>query len=227
MPQHGETIYYHHNSLNAGVSAGYNKGFEKAKELGKRWLLLLDQDSLFDVGNLEKYAESIALHPDIRAFAPLIKSERGLLSPFKVVGGKGIRIKARQPGAHFFRPVHVINSGLLIACSLFEAAGGYNELFPLDFSDVAFIKRLSAIDRRFVLIDMTLIHSLSSENDRHSSTKQVFDRFDKFCKAAKLFKKTNKELVILGIVILPRAIKLTLIKKEVRFLVVALRTLFN
>jgi len=227
IPSQTEKIHYYHNPHNAGVSAAYNEASVKAKSLNKKWLLLLDQDTCFDEGTLEEYVRAIVCYPEANVFAPYVRSNNKTLSPFRLVCGKGIRTRSRQPGIHFFRPVYVINSGLLIALASFEAVGGYNELFPLDFSDVVFIERLHAVEKQFVLIDTTLVHSLSSETDMHNTTTFVLDRFEKFCETAKLLKKTSNKNIILSLILLPRAIKLTLMKKDTRFLFLAVRTLVS
>lgn len=227
IPAQNERIHYYHNPENAGVSGAYNRAFDEARRLNKKWLMLADQDSRFKTEMLDRYAQSIRLYPDENIFAPLVMSNTKRISPFRLIGGKGIQIRARQPGIHFFRHLNVINSGLLISLTSFEAAGGYDNRFPLDFSDVVFIERVSKVTGRFVLIDAKLLHSLSSEGDGYNNTEMVLDRFDKFCNAAKVLKKTSNKMVIVSFILLPRAIKLMLIKRDIRFLLLALRTLIR
>ncbi len=228
LPSGNDMIYYHHNPLNAGVSAAYNEGFRKAKQLNKKWLLLLDQDTELPENALKNYGYNLSIHPNKGVFAPVIMDGDQLISPFKLRWGKGIKIKSRQPGVHSFRHLCVINSGLLISCNVFESAGGYDERFPLDFSDLIFIERLSAITPEFILADITLRHSLSSQQDKHINTSVVLNRFKKYGVAAKLFKKVSKRNVMLIYLLLPRAFKLSLMKKDIRFLLTALNTLlFN
>ena len=43
----GFRIHYISDPTNPGVSKAYNVGFELARQLNKKWLLLLDQDTVF------------------------------------------------------------------------------------------------------------------------------------------------------------------------------------
>ena len=227
IPRVNEIIYYYHNPLNAGVSAAYNEGFRKAKQLNKKWLLLLDQDTGLPTDALKKYIQNISSYSDKRVFVPTLMDGDQRISPFKLRWGKGIKVMSRQPGVHSFRHLCVINSGLLISSKLFESAGGYDERFPLDFSDMAFIERLSLLTSEFVLVDTVFIHSLSSQQDKYVHISVLLSRFKKYCLAAKLAQKVSKRKVILSYIIFPRAFKLSLMKKDFRFLSAALNAMLN
>jgi len=225
VPSGNERIHYHHNPLNAGVSAAYNEGSRKAKQFHKKWLLLMDQDTDFPGNAWNKYEQGILNYPDKRVFVPTLIDGHQIVSPFRLRWGKGIKIDNRQPGVHSFRHLCVINSGLLISSELFEAAGGYDERFPLDFSDVIFIERLSAITPEFIWINATCIHSLSSQQDKNATTSVVLNRFKKYSAAAALLKKISRKKTLLSFILLPRAFKLGLMKKDFRFLSTALNAL--
>lgn len=227
LPYGNAIIHYHHHPTNAGVSAAYNEGFRKAKQLNLKWLFLLDQDTELPDDAWPKYAHHVSAQPGHGVFAPMIIDGDQIISPFKLRWGKGIKIKRRQPGVHSFRHWCVINSGLLISCNVFESAGGYDERFPLDFSDLIFVERLSAVTSGFILIDISLIHSLSARQDKYTHTSVVLNRFEKYGDAAKLFRKVSRKKVVLIYLLLPRAVKLSLMKKDMRFLSTAFHTLFR
>lgn len=228
IPSINGIIHYYHNPFNAGVSAAYNKGFSKAKQLNKKWLLLLDQDTKLPTDALKKYIQNISIYSDKSIFVPTLMDGDQRVSPFKLRWGRGIKITSRQPGVHSFRHLCVINSGLLISSKLFESAGGYDERFPLDFSDLVFVERLSLLTSEFVLVDTLFLHSLSSQQDKHVPTSVLLSRFKKYCLAAKLAQKVSTKKVILSYIIFPRAFKLSLMKKDFRFLSTALYALiFN
>lgn len=75
----------------------------------------------------------------------------------------------------------------MISVKTFQLAKGYDEDFPLDFSDYAFIERLRAIEPNFVLIPLSANHSHSSLHK--TGAREELDRFSRFVMAAKLFRK--------------------------------------
>ncbi|MBA4144904.1 MAG: hypothetical protein C0523_04015, partial [Cytophaga sp.] len=98
LPYGNANIHYHHHPTNAGVSAAYNEGFRKAKQLNLKWLFLLDQDTELPDDAWPKYAHHVSAQPGHGVFAPMIIDGDQIISPFKLRWGKGIKIKRRQPG---------------------------------------------------------------------------------------------------------------------------------
>jgi len=227
VPKTSFTIYYEHHPENPGVSAAYNCGFEKARQLKKKWLFLLDQDTQFDDAIFDNYEKAIRQYPRIEIFTSLLIDKRGIISPFRFLFGRGLRKKVILPGIHSFEKLYLINSGLLISLALFERTGGYDERFPLDFSDMVFIEKLYAQSLKFVLLNARLTHSLSSNSDKTNDAITVLDRFNQFCAAAKLFKKISTRKTILSFIVFPRAFKLFIVKKDFRFLFAAANALKN
>ena len=74
-------IQYEHDPGNGGVSNAYNRGYEVAKEKGKHWLLLLDQDDIFDEQSILNYHNAVNNNPTEHVFAPLVSDEQSLVSP--------------------------------------------------------------------------------------------------------------------------------------------------
>ena len=131
----GKNITYIHDPCNKGVGHAYNNAAIHARGRQKNWMLLLDQDTRVDAALFDHMETAIRTHPSSVAFVPGIRDKIGLLSPFRFSGGRGRRIVA--PGGVLPLKTHrFINSGLLINCSAFTRAGGYDERIPLDFSQV-------------------------------------------------------------------------------------------
>jgi GT2 family glycosyltransferase len=226
IPPSTIAIHYINNPLNPGVSIAYNEGYKKAIELEKSWLFLLDQDSKLPLSCFLDYFYCKNYYLNHRAFTSLLIDKRGVISPFQLTWGKGDR-KKKKPlsGIYSFNRWAFINSGLLISTELFHSAGGYDELFALDFSDLMFNERLGHLSTEFILTNNTFHHLLSSSNDSLEKTEKVLVRFNLFCSSARIFKKKSFRYVSLVYLLLPRAIKLTWIKKDIRFLIVASRNL--
>lgn len=218
-PQHQNwRITYSHDPLNPGVSKAYNEGAKKAAQMGKKWLLLLDQDTEFRVDTFDCYYKSLLAYPNQVCFVPKLIDSNGIISPFKFLLGNGIRVKSVSEGIHFFNNLQFVNSGLMISIKAFEQALGYDEDFPLDFSDYAFVERLRENILGFVLISLRAQHGLSSSEK--TSMENTLIRFTHFTQAAKLFRKkyhaTNRLITIRPFM---RAIKLCFKFKTLKFLV--------
>lgn len=211
-----ENTIYLHDSSNPGVSKAYNIASTFAKSRDKKWLMLVDQDTQFPDCFFEKYQMAINAFPDIQIFVPLLTDYVGLVSPFTFRYGKGDRIKIPDPGVYDLSKFRFMNSGLVVATEAFEAVDGYDERFPLDHSDIVFTDRLTQFYGYFIIVDVQCHHQFSG-NDRIPSIR----RFNIFCQAALLYKKTVSMNVPLYWVLLPRAIKLSLQTRNFQFFKVA------
>jgi rhamnosyltransferase len=218
------TIDYHHDSLNRGVSKAFNEGFRFAKALNKKWLILLDQDTVFPEDSFTIYRKNIIQYPHINIFVPSAKSKHTTISPFRLVNGKGKALNHLLAGVHSLEEKYFINSGLCISSDAFESAGGFDERFPLDYSDIVFVDRLKKKNRSFVLMELTCNHSLSANVDHLVSTSVVAARFKQFCSATKFYKTISNKKVNIALIILPRALKLSWMKKDIQFLAIVIKT---
>ncbi len=217
-------IKYHHDPSNLGVSKAYNEGVKIAVELNKKWLLLADQDTEFPFSIFSDYSSAIQQHPQITIFAPHMIDSLGLLSPFRLIWGKGSRLKAIDIPLQSFKNCKTINSGMLISVGAFQRAGGYDERFPLDYSDISFSERLAVPDSNFVLIPSTCYHHFSSTSNISDMLSEI-ERFQLFCEAVALYKEISNQFVSLSWIILPRALSLSIKLKSLRFLKIGIVTI--
>lgn len=206
----GNTVWkteYHHDDSNLGVSKAYNEGFKKAATKNKKWMLLADQDTVFKTDVFEKYVAVIAQNPQQKIVVPIVRSESMIISPFRFSWGRGSTIAMITPGLYSLRDLKFINSGLLISTHLFEQCDGYDESFPLDFSDLAFIERIKGVHNEFFVMDSVCDHSLSANEKSFAIVK---DRFVCFVKASRLYGKMHGSALLLLLTRFFRAIKLGL-----------------
>lgn len=204
------------DSTNPGVSKAYNEGFKMAMSLGKKWMLLVDQDTQFPTDTIEKYHESLTGYPLECCFVPQLIDKIGIISPFKFRLGNGFRVSSVMAGVHLFDKLQFVNSGLMISVNAFSQAKSYDEDFPLDFSDYAFIEKIRAAHRSFVLIPLTVHHSHSSLLT--ISMTEELKRFTVYITAAKIFRRKyhpfNTFIVLRPLL---RAIKLSSRHKTLAF----------
>ena len=56
---HNVSVLFHHNSKNINLAVAYNYALQKATDLKKKWLVLLDQDSVLGSDFLVQLINSI------------------------------------------------------------------------------------------------------------------------------------------------------------------------
>jgi GT2 family glycosyltransferase len=213
-------VSYRNDPSNPGVSKAYNEGFKHAKEKAKKWMLLSDQDTRFPATFFESVGTSMTNHPADELFAPIIKGDSKLISPFRFKFGKGFVLQSIEVQCYSLDELKFINSGLLISTTLFEKCNGYDERFPLDFSDLAFIQRLKKYNDKFIVIKATCSHNLSS--DERTFSKSV-NRFAHFVNASRMYGRIYNQRLIFFVSRSLRAIKLSFRFRSLGFI----KCLFN
>jgi rhamnosyltransferase len=217
----GWDIHYRHDPSNPGVSKAYNEANRLAQSLKKTRLLLLDQDSEFPADIFSTLARAVDEHGGSPVIVPVMQDRSGILSPFRFKMGRGKRIRNLSPGFKEMRHLKFINSGALISREAFERAGGYDERFPLDFSDIVFQEKIKKIAPRFFVIDLKGNHSLS---DVSRVPKQgIISRFGIYCEAANLFSKTYGGRWVL-LVKWIRSVKLSITHGDWIFITLAMKS---
>lgn len=212
---HSSTVMYRHDAQNSGVSKAYNEAAVYADKLKKKWLLLLDQDTLPEQNFHLIFFEALKQWPESLAFVPQLSDRKGLISPFRWSLGKGGRIKPRH-GILQLRNFRFVNSGLLIDLQAFRKVQGYDEKIPLDFSDIAFGEKLKSIADHFVVTKSTWQHSFSGsiKNQREEACL----RFGFFCLGSFRFGQVFGHSNFLFARTLIRAIKLSLRYMSIDFI---------
>jgi len=109
-------IKYYHDGVNHGLSVAYNVALEEALKLNKKWLLLLDQDTVFT----KKYISEIIsvdfskIPNSVAAIIPKVVSlnNNNSISPAKMSTGGLCRTIELNSGISY-TPITGINSGTL------------------------------------------------------------------------------------------------------------------
>jgi GT2 family glycosyltransferase len=211
-------IHYVHDASNGGVSKAYNSAFEMAKRSGKKWLLLLDQDTTYPVSVFSEYCHSITHHHNQQVFVPRLIDSLGMASPLKFKRGGGQRIKNLVPGIHSTYDLKFHNCGLFISTVAFEQAGGYDEQLPLDFSDFSFVDRLKKNHPTFVVTETTGEHHLAATSV--TGVEERFIRFTSYLKSCRYYRATYQSNdAWISVRLFLRSVKLSLTHRSARFLV--------
>jgi GT2 family glycosyltransferase len=181
-------VTYVHDPKNSGVSKAYNLAFDTARELNKKVVLILDQDTNFKLNYLKDYLSCYTRFGDSFIYAPKICDTQKLkiYSPAKLQKfvGKAIPYESFSADDIFdLTGNSVINSGLMIPVSIFEKINGFNENIKLDFSDIYFIEKYKEINPSVILVPIEMEHSLSG--DEQPDKNKELHRFKYYCNGAK------------------------------------------
>lgn len=123
IPENAELIS---TGYNGGTGYAYNLAAEKSVSLNYKYLLLLDQDSLFPFDKLKEMTDFIEKDSTIGIVSPYH------LNPF-----------TEQPAEQHPEKIDsVMASGNLVRLSAWQNAGGFEEHFFLDYVDIEFCFRL-------------------------------------------------------------------------------------
>jgi len=172
-------IQYVHNSSNVGVSKAYNDGAELAKQLQKEWILLLDQDTLFQDDLIQNYFQAVNDNTQINLFCPIIMLKNNkIFSPFRRVLKRGAVMKEISSKPYAIKNFSPVNSGMLIRVFNFFEVGGYNEKVRLDFSDLQFIEKFEKKNKWFFVINSFALQDFSNEE---VDVLKLNTRFEFFC----------------------------------------------
>jgi rhamnosyltransferase len=208
--------HYRHDPTNPGVSRAYNEGFKLARRLGKRWLLLLDQDTLFPEDALSRYCLGMTEQPDVALFAPLLMASGRICSPCRYLAGTGFHLQAVATGVQPFEGKAVLNSGMLVSTAAFARSGGFNERIRLDFADFAFNNRLRQQYDTFSVLPLECGHGFSGADKR--DMEGALQRFSLYCEGARNSIGTLSSAVSYAAIVLVRCIRLTFRFRSMRFL---------
>ena len=219
-------IEYFHDSKNSGLSKAYNTAAQYAKEHNKKWLFLLDQDTVFPEDTIEKYLKTMSKHLNICIFAPILNVENGnITSPYQYKYRKRKVLKNITPGIHSLKRTGPVNSGLCISLEGFWNVGGYNEKVRVDGADFQFIERFKRFDDKYYVLDIYAFQNLSHFE---TNTDKLIEIYRIFLRDVKAFEKFEKFDVWANFSLkLKRTLKLTLQTKKISFLRIFIKHFFT
>ena len=203
-------IHYVWDASNPGVSKAYNEGFSFGESNGKKWLLLLDQDTKFEPDFLIKYYNAHTSSPDISLLAPILRLESGeIYSPCKYKFPRTFILERVDSGITDIKNLSLLNSGMLIGLNIFQAVGGYDDRLKMDFTDFEFIDRYRKVENTFIVVDTIGIHGFSGFQDELDASLVRFNRYCQSFIVLSLIYPNFFEKLKLIIVVLVRAFKLS------------------
>ena len=190
------SVAYLHDPNNPGISLSYNRAAKFAVEKGKKWMLVLDQDSILPENSLDKYMEALITWPDYPIYTPQVYAQNVLLSPCRYFMHRGSPLPHVKSGVNTIIGKNVVNSGLLISLDAYQKVGGYDEKVWLYFSDFVFFNRLKEYYKEFVVVNCRIEHELSSSD--YSNYEFAYKRFTYYCQGAKEASESSNTFAYFG-----------------------------
>ena len=218
-------IHYVHDPSNPGVSRAYVEGAKLAVQRSKRWLLFLDQDTTFPPEALTRYVAAIRAHPEIRLFAPILRSAGRIVSPCVYAFKVGSPLRRLRPGPRRLTALSVLNSGMCVAVDDYLAVGGHDVRIGLDFSDHEFVHRFKRSHARAVVLDVECHHGLSTTSSPERPSQ--LSRFGSYCRGAKYASTGPLDTMITAGIVGTRAALLSLRHGDLSFVRIAAAVLLG
>ena len=206
---------------NKGLSKAYNSTIANLSLSENDFVVIFDQDTVIPQNMQLQYENFMSENKDADIICPVVLDSVGVMSPSVIKGTKFSHIPSiSEINGKNISAYSFINSGMCIKRSVFDKIE-YDENMFLDFVDHDFI--LSAKKNGVkIKICKNVVLNQNFSGVTKNTYNQDFSRFCIYMKDAKVFYKKwfckNSKLILL-----PRAIKLSLIHKNLSFLLTLLR----
>lgn len=214
---------YEAHAENSGLSSAYLAASVQASEWGCTWMLLADQDTHFPADWWDGYSSSIQ-EGKYGLILPLLFSSGMCISP--AVHRMGMSRPNPRPSTgeldlYRYMPV---NSGMLIRLSDYNQCGGHIPEVCLDFSDTAWVYRLRSAGIKAAVAPIVCDHGLSGIEP--GSYRVRLQRYRQFCRDARAWAKTEGPMLMITVLVVARALRLSTRYLRFGFMHVLLRHYF-
>ena len=206
---------YFHNPENMSLAKIYNSVLSEAGCYD--FLLLLDQDSSFNIDFFGTFFKANINHPKIDLFLPYVKSGRTIVSPGLWLGFKGKYWDCLKTGIVESRNLTAIASGMCIRTSyLVDTFKGFDEFFQLYGIDTFFMIEFAKQRQEVFVLNYELGHDLSDYSETNLENRLT--RFRDFSRSTILLTDKNNALRVKAIFYLYyKGIKISLKYNDYRF----------
>lgn len=212
-----KNFFYQDMYGNKGLPKAYNAAINVLNLGANDFVVILDQDTEIPADFIEKYENFISKNPEADIICPIVLDSVGVMSPSLSSGLKFKHINSVEDvNQKNIADYSFINSGICIKGSVFEQVK-YDENLFLDLVDHDFILSSKKKNLKIAIcFDVVLNQNFSGVTK--NSYNQDYSRFSIYLNDAKHFYKkwfnNNYKFILL-----PRAIKLCILHKNISFLI--------
>jgi GT2 family glycosyltransferase len=156
---------YRYDSKNGGLVAAYNYALATAQRMNLDWLLLLDQDTVVEVGFFSALFREICAPylANVCALVPKLSQNGLILSPQIVKAFRNDPVSPEFSGICSQR-LTALNSAACLRVQAVAEAGGFPMDYWLDYLDHVMFYRLQIAGGRVLVLDVAMQHRLSLLN---------------------------------------------------------------
>jgi rhamnosyltransferase len=147
-----DNAYYHFIGENKGIAAALNIGFEYARKYHAKWVLTMDQDSVFEGGDFENYKKEINNYAD--------KNRIGIFSARHNFANLNENVEFDR----YCEKKRVMCSGNIVSYHAYRQVGGYREDFFVDWVDFEFCARIKIANYRIIECTQVLLKHFLGES---------------------------------------------------------------
>lgn len=157
-----EAIDLVQTSRNDNLALPYNYALKKAAESTSEWLLLLDHDTKISSRYIDQIVSTVS--SDYKAILPQVISAKTTISPLLADKYISLRDKETIEPGPTSQNLMAINSGTVLSVNVMRELGGFNKEFPLDFLDHWIFWCLNQVNKKYLVLDQEIEHSLSVQD---------------------------------------------------------------
>jgi len=172
------SIEYHHDAHNGGLTSAYNHALALADSGRIDWLLLLDQDTLVEIGLFSSLLQEIESTPPQRvcALVPRLVYGSTMISPLTVGSFQNRPIAQNFSGIPASR-LTALNSAACLRTEAVKRIGGFPKEYWLDYLDHIVFHRLQAGGDQVFVLDISIQHGLSLMNLETEMSQPRYENF--------------------------------------------------
>lgn len=177
--------YIFNKGTNLPLSYIYNASIKKI--IDDEYMVIFDDDSIFDSDMFAKATEAIKRNPRIDLFLPIVMFNNTIISPAYMWYFKGHFLKKINSGIMKCKNITAINSGMIIKGEyLKERYAGYDERITFYGTDNDFMSQYDESHDKLYVIDFNMQHTLD-----------FYSKEETFEKKSKRYINQRKALLII------------------------------
>ena len=163
---------------NQRLPGAYNYALEKAVESGKKWILLLDQDTVIPETYFEELQKLfLSNYPsDLVAVVPILESDGKISSP-KLISSKMRFERDLAEKGYTKDRINAFNSMSLLDVQFIKSLGGFNKEYPLDMHDHWCYNQIFKHQKLVYILDTTTDHNSSFVNFEENISVKRYKQF--------------------------------------------------
>jgi hypothetical protein len=172
------------SSINQKLSGAYNFALERAVKNGKKWILLLDQDTVIPDNYFEELQKLLIsdYSSDLVAIVPILESEGRILSPKKISSNMRFESDVNETG-YTRKRINAVNSMSLLNVSFIQTIGGFCIDYSFDLLDQWYYNLIYKHKKLVYILTVNSKHDSSFVNLENVSV----NRYKEFLKVESTF----------------------------------------